>query len=625
MASSSGFRALIPVFLLLLFAAPTPGRCETADKDPKDPLEGLRPEHPRLMLLDGDLAALKARAKKDPLLAKCVKDVLLRAEKYLHAPLPRYEKRGPRLLHVSRDCLSRAYTLGLAWRWTGEERYAEAAEKALLAACAFPDWNPSHFLDTAEMSHAVGMGYDWLHGFLSPASRDALRAALLEKGLKPGLRAYTGKGAWWVHSAFNWNQVCNSGLLIGALAVADTDPGIARTLLAHAVASLPRAISTYDPDGAWPEGPGYWHYATAYTVYGLSAMETALGRDFGLSRSKGLAAAARFPLYAAGPTGLLFNFADCGAHARRGPLPELFRLSARYGDPWPALEEQAFLRSEKALPLHVVWYPAPVKAPPPEPPLDRLFRGPVETAFFRSAWHDPNALFLAVKAGYNQVNHGHLDLGNFVLDALGVRWILDLGADDYNLPGYWQSGRKGKRWSYYRLNSLSHNVPLLDGKGQNPEGKARVVRVRSAPERAFVVVDLSSAYAPRAKKVWRGAALLAGRRAVLVQDEYTVETPCTVCFGLTTDAKVEAVQAGSVLLSKQGKHLRLRVLAPKGVEIRTASAERPPPEKRNRGIVRIEISCPLPAGTSALAVLFSPEKEGAAPVQGTELRPLEQW
>ena len=26
----------------------------------------------------------------------------------------------------------------------------------------FPDWNPKEFLDTAEMTHAVAIGYDWL-------------------------------------------------------------------------------------------------------------------------------------------------------------------------------------------------------------------------------------------------------------------------------------------------------------------------------------------------------------------------------------------------------------------------------------------------------------------------------
>ena len=89
----------------------------------------------------------------------------------------------------------------------------------------------------------------------------------------------------------------------------------------------------------------------------------------------------------------------------------------------------------------------------------------------RSAWDDPNALFAGIKAGYNQVNHGHLDLGNFELDALGVRWARDLGSENYNLPGYWEGKRGGQRWSYYRLGSASHNVVMLGGQHQDAAGE----------------------------------------------------------------------------------------------------------------------------------------------------------
>ena len=52
------------------------------------------------------------------------------------------------------------------------------------------------------------------------------------------------------------------------------------------------------------------------------------------------------------------------------------------------------------------------------------------------------------------------------MDAGGVRWAKDLGSDDYNLDGYWTMGVGGKRWTYYRLGSLSHNVPVLGNKNQ---------------------------------------------------------------------------------------------------------------------------------------------------------------
>jgi hypothetical protein len=40
----------------------------------------------------------------------------------------------------------------------------------------------------------------------------------------------------------------------------------------------------------------------------------------------------------------------------------------------------------------------------------------------------------------------------------GVRWFVDLGADNYNLPGYFG----GQRWNYYRMRAESHNTLVLN-------------------------------------------------------------------------------------------------------------------------------------------------------------------
>lgn len=54
---------------------------------------------------------------------------------------------------------------------TGEKEYLRRAEKEMLAAASFIDWNPSHFLDVSEMSMGLAIGYDWLFNELLPDSR----------------------------------------------------------------------------------------------------------------------------------------------------------------------------------------------------------------------------------------------------------------------------------------------------------------------------------------------------------------------------------------------------------------------------------------------------------------------
>jgi hypothetical protein len=626
----------------LLRAAVAPAAAMPAQELPpsagdgeRDELATLRGPHPRLFLGDERLADLRRRHEKDEVLRAYVSDVLEQADRCLALPPLEYRKIGPRLLHVSRECLRRVTLLAFAWRWTGDEKYARAAERDLLTVCAFDDWNPSHFLDTAEMSHAVGIGYDWLFPTLSEETRGTIRAGLVRLGLEPGLACYPregSRGAWWARSEFNWNQVCNGGLLVGALAVAETDPRLARATVRGALESLPVALGSYEPDGVWMEGPGYWDYATRYTAYGLDALRTALGTDSGLSRRAGLERTGWFPIETAGPTGLFFNFADAGERSARHPSPAVFWLARTYDLPGLADAEHALLasgRSGRATPHHVIWY-----VPPSEgdgaaaaDSLDRRFRGSVEVAVFRSARDDARALFVAAKAGYNRVNHGHLDLGTFVFDALGVRWAVDLGSDDYNLPGYWDGKRGGRRWTYFRLGSASHNVVTLAGENQDPEGAASFTFFRSGPDGGRVGIDFTRAYAERSTRAVRGIALVSGRRAVLVQDEFDLVSPCEVAWGMTTRAEIAVEGDGRVArLRESGEELVARILAPaKGVRFVVASAERDAPEKRNAGVRRLVARMPEGAGAVRLAILLVPSRGDGESVEAPPVVPLAEW
>jgi hypothetical protein len=290
-----------------------------------------------------------------------------------------------------------------------------------------------------------------------------------------------------------------------------------------------------------------------------------------------------------------------------------------------AESEQAEIARGSASPQHVMWYlPAPQNTLESRD-LDRYFRGPVEVAVARSAWDDPEALWVGVKAGYNQVNHGHLDLGNFELDALGVRWARDLGSDDYNMAGYWSKGRGGQRWSYYRLNSKSHNVCLLNGEDQDPMGKASIINVQSEESSAFAVIDLTSAYEKYAAKVTRGVAMLEGRKAVLVQDEFEITKPCELTWGMTTDASIAIEKQGTARLTLKGKELVATVLSPSGAELAVESAERKPPEKANKGVRRLIVKIPEAKGSVRVAVLLSPVWEDGGDVNSAPLKPLAEW
>src|SRR6202012_4308050 len=136
----------------------------------------------------------------------------------------------------------------------------------------------------------------------------------------------------------------------------------------------------------------------------------------------------------------------------------------------------------------------------------------VAQAYIRSAWHDPRAWYVGFKGGDARAGHAHLDLGTFVLDALGQRWAIDLGPDDYNLPAYFGK----QRFTYYRLSTAAHNTITFDGANQATKGKAPITAFDSQPDRASAITNLSGGY-PAAKSVRRGISLL-DRSRVLLQD-----------------------------------------------------------------------------------------------------------
>jgi hypothetical protein len=587
-------------------------------------LERLKSGHPRLLIDQAGFDELGRRIKTDATLKGWDEAVRREADKLLKAPLPRHElPDGLRLLSTSRTVLHRSYTLALMYRLHGDRRYVDRLWRELDAVAAFPDFNPKHFLDTAEMTHALGIAYDWLFDTWTEAQRATIREAMIRHGLKPGLDVYRSTKGWWPKCTHNWNQVCNGGMTVGALAIADEEPALAGEILEKAIASVPLAMASYAPDGAWNEGPGYWAYATTYNVVMLAALQSALGSDFGLSDAKGFDQTGLFPLYMAGPSDRTFNFEDSGD--RIGYADCMLWLAERFQQ--PACTWFASLGTPSA--AGMVWYRRPGKDPAAAGlPLDKYWRG-VEVVTMRSHWTDPKALFVGLQSGSNRVNHNHLDLGSFVLDALGQRWAVDLGADNYNMPGYFGA----KRYTYYRLRAEGHNTLLVNpdqGPDQDPKADCRIRQFKSEDAKATAIAELTPAYARKAQRVERGVAML-DRRAVLVQDEVEAGQPVSLWWFMHTPAAVTLNDDGrSAVLEQKGVKLAARIVAPAEArfEVRPAeplpSSPNPKEQRRNNGIRKLTIQ--LPQVTSLrLAVVFTPLGTPDDGRKTPEVKPLTAW
>ena len=548
------------------------------------------------------------------------------------------------ILDQSRTAKDRLYKLGLAWQLTGDSQYAERAWEELSTVAAFPDWHPAHFLDTAEMTHACAIGYDWFYSYWTQTRRDTIRNAIITFGLNAGLSQYTSNVGWSQSTGNNWNMVCNGGLSIGALAVGTESEALAENILNRALNSTRPVWRHFTTDdGAWYEGPGYYGYTTEYGVRMLAALEWTLGSDFGISSTTNLSEAGYAPIHATGSSGLMFNFADAGVGgALRGPIFQWF--ARRYNQPLFTWWEN----QSSGGALDALWWNddatslTDLGAQP-----DMAFHGDAGTAFqpqemvtMRGNWSSGRATYIGCKGGQMGADHGDLDAGTFVLDALGKRWFHDLGGDDYALPGYFNSTPSSgtDRWDYYRMRPEGQNTLTI-----SPSANADMVLNAVAPlisyqsepggSSSFAIHDLTPVYSVMTR-VWRGTRLLGARDEVLIQDEIQASAGKTVWWfaHYTYPTTTVVVEPGntSAMMSQGSERLWCKIVGGGGTfQIMDAeplpTSPNPTNQNANAGYKKLAISLTNVTNTT-LAVWFVPLTSAeAAPSNTPALSALSTW
>ncbi|HRR16384.1 MAG TPA: heparinase II/III family protein [Bacteroidales bacterium] len=597
---------MIVLTLILFFTA--------CSKDVSAYYSGQVPDHPRILLLKGEENQVKANINTD-YYWKIVHDMII-AECNVIISNPPVERIliGRRLLDKSREALKRIFYLSYAYRMTGNRAFLDRAEKEMLAVSAFTDWNPSHFLDVAEMTMAVAIGYDWLYESLSENTRQVVRDAIINKGLKTSLDS---KYNSWLRATHNWNQVCNAGMTYGALAIWEYDSTLASDIINRACESILLPMEDYKPDGAYPEGYGYWGYGTSFNVMFISAYEKAFGKKFESPATESFLKTAYYMVNMSGPTGQCFNYSDNGSGT--GLHPAMFWLASRLGDYSVLYEEMKFLgqmkrASDRLLPAMMIWNAGITKTLVKEPA--RLMwtgGGKNPVALMRTSWSNPDAIFVGLKGGSPRVNHGHMDVGSFVMESEGVRWAMDFGAQDYNSleqkgVDLWNMSQNSQRWEVFRYNNFVHNTLTINQQLQRVDGKAEIISSSDNPDFMNAVMDLAPVYSGQLTSAKRGVAI-ADRKYVIVRDEIQpVSDNTTVRWTMLTSASVKITDTGTAELTGNGKRLLLKVTQPSDATIKTWPTDPPHDyDAPNPGTTLAGFEIVVPAGrTTAIEVLLIP-------------------
>lgn len=573
--------------------------------------------HPRLLLKSGDITAIKEFAAQSPNGQKIHNLIITEADKMLtEAPVER-QMTGRRLLSISRKALKRIFYLSYAYITTEDMRYATRAEKEMLAICEFEDWNPSHFLDVGEMTMALAIGYDWLYRQLPVHSRSIIGTAIYEKGLRP---SENNSHAWFFRSNNNWNQVCNAGMIYGALATLERSPEYCKALIAKCLESNPLAQKCYEPHGAYPEGYGYWDYGTGFEVMLVAALQSALGTDAGITSQQSFMRTADFMTYMVAPSGLPFNYFDSGM--------KCFCVSSKYWfarelkDPSIVAIDEKFvsegkIHAERLLPIYMIFGSSLDLANAKLPENNTwVAQGEVPLFIYRSGWTRPDDTYFAIKGGKASSNHGHMDAGSFVYEYDGIRWAVDLGQHDYNRLeqagiGLWDMSQNSQRWDVFRIGAESHNTLVFNSQRHAVNGKAEITESFDTPRRKGAIVNLTPVFAPYAREVVRTAELDKNDYLTITDHIVVSDAPAKVEWKIATHAKAEIISPQVIMLTQNNKTIylklnsRLSATAQIWPEHKYMECEVP-----DKGVTLVGFVIDLKAGETAdVVVTMSPDKK----------------
>ena len=615
-------RTVIDTTLLLVQERSTPAAAESADRMPpfasllEQPVP-LKPRyadaHPRLFFDRSGLDALRQKAARYP----ADWQAFLRQSAALTSDPPAPPAQGRGVHYAVGFALPEA---AFAYAVDRKPEHLTRARAWIDTVLRYEPWGytyskPDRDIPAAFLLYGLSFAYDLLAPDLAPAERTriestiAAKARLLYQEYRP-----TPKKRYSFsqnHTFINAAAIGFAGLVLHRGGPTPT-PTLSPTPSPHetlewirfARAVFDRVARTYSPDGYYYEGYHYFEFSVPWIVHFLDAIEEATGEDwYGRMRfdlAKHYVAHSLVPTSAkatagkptsakdtAGTPGLFFDFGDAGRGAADrlagksdllGAHNVLYRFAARYRDPMS----------------HGVaeWVGASMRIPSREPLWTFVWRDPAATAgsletlprfhhfanagvvFFRTSWnadatavafrcgppegHHVAALLPQIPEWRLSTGHAHPDAGSFIIIANGRYLTGDAGYTGVKM-------------------TADHNALLIDGRGQENDGRHEVfrdlpyerlaqIRITSATERdgaVEIVADGTAAYpAALGLQSWTRTFRFDGRNAFVVRDDVRTNAARRASVVLHADGDVVRQPNGRYAIDANGTSLSIGATPP---------------------------------------------------------------
>lgn len=476
------------------------------------------PSHPRLMFTDNRVQAVLSMNQTDLYYQGVLEYLQKTANTAIATPL----SLSASTFWSSTIRMNVGATAGM-YRLTNNSAYSDWVVETILTIINLSDWDPSNFLNTADMTMTVSLGYDWVYDQLTETQREAIETAISEKSFVPALNSSINS---WSEHTNNWAQVTHSCLIISTLAIGDVKTTLANQIIDFSLPKLNVSLQQYAPDGGWVEGYSYGTYAGIFLGLMMGSLDSALGNDLGISSLPGMRNLGAWLTHGFGQTGG-FSWADgAWAFSNANSLWSVGYWATRFNQAgWLQGILSRFTAAQAATFQAYLFYNATLNTTNVLPNMPRYsqFKS-VAGMTYRTSWTNSGGWFYGFMGGFNGRSHGHLDAGSFVVDYKGYRWAELLGSDSYSLSNYFAAP---KRWTYYRCRSEGANTLSISDKAQTalhfanqiPSANNSLLWAGSFDSSSrFGIANLTEAYSNVTTSVLRGVAVLNDSQ-FLVRDE----------------------------------------------------------------------------------------------------------
>ena len=366
------------------------------------------------------------------------------------------------------------------------------------------------------------------------------------------------KSNTWIRSTSNWNSVCTSGTIFSTIVQSENrEERIAA--IGCALNSMVYYLSGFGDDGYCSEGTGYWNYGFGHYLYLAEILDDYTGGKIDLFKfndPEKLENVANFPHNFQMHEGMYAPFSDGVTRLKPGSDNFAYVMATKH---YGAKKSTQFIPDEGVQTL-IIWndgtdYTAAndTKTLPEHTYFDDL-------GIVISRGQQQVPLSIAMKAGHNEENHNHMDVGSYVL-IFGEDYITgDIGAPSYTAGAFSKNNPARSSWG--------HPVPRINNTLQSfgKEFHGEILKTSFNQDADSLMMDIKPAYEiPALKKLHRTMVNnKTGLGDITITDTFEASEPATFGTAIMVNVDYKVVDNNTLIINSENQKVKVKISAEGG-------------------------------------------------------------